>query len=96
MKKQMNYTSWIRLELLLVLVFVIFSAHNASSQKKLIEKFDARVFGTYTEDLDQFERFVRRAKASGATHINLSNEDLPLGYWQYDTPGDPYPSWVIT
>jgi len=40
--------------------------------------------------------FPKRAKQSGATHINLSNEDLPFAKWEYDTEDDPYPSWVFT
>jgi hypothetical protein len=62
----------------------------------LNNKFTKVVFGCYTTDLDDFEDFVKRAKQSGATHINLTNEDLPHATWQYDTPGDPYPAWVIT
>jgi hypothetical protein len=58
--------------------------------------FSKVIFGCRTENIQEFEKFVIRAKQSGATHINLCNEDLPKSYWQYDTPGDPYPSWVIT
>jgi hypothetical protein len=78
-----------------VLVLICFLTVQAQ-EHKLNEKFSKIVFGVYTENLKEFEDFVIRAKQSGATHINLTNEDLPLARWQYDTPGDPYPAWVIT
>ncbi len=80
--------------LLALLTVLTFSFVNAQTQ--LNEKFEKIVFGCYTESIEEFEDFAIRAKASGATHINLTNEDLPLGRWQYDVEGDPYPSWVIT
>ncbi|MCL4849881.1 MAG: hypothetical protein KJZ78_00680 [Bryobacteraceae bacterium] len=54
------------------------------------------IFGSPSANLADFERFVVRAAQSGATHINITAEDLPWSYWQYDMPGDPYPSWVIS
>jgi hypothetical protein len=60
------------------------------------DRFTKVVFGCYTTDLKDFERFATRAKKSGATHINITAEDLPWGSWQYDTPGDPYPTWNIS
>lgn len=66
------------------------------SQNIFNSKFDKIVFGCYAKDIKDFEEFVKWAKKSGATHINLSNEDLPFSKWEYDVENDPYPSWVIT
>ena len=78
-------------------LFILFIFGNSAfSQNSLNSKFDKIVFGCYTKDLNDFENFVKRAKQSGATHINLSNEDLPFSRWEYDVKEDPYPSWVIT
>jgi hypothetical protein len=74
-------------------VFMVSVSH---AQNQLNEKFEKIVFGVYTDNLADFEAFAIRAKQSGATHINITNEDLPLGRWQYDVEDDPYPSWVIT
>lgn len=59
-------------------------------------RFRKVVFGSPSADIQDFEAFATRAKQSGATHINITAEDLPWARWQYDTPGDPYPSWVIS
>ncbi len=72
-----------------LLLFFIFTENKALA-------FDKIIFGCATKDLADFESFVIQAKKAGATHINLSNEDLPWSYWQYDDPLDPYPSWVIS
>jgi hypothetical protein len=69
---------------------------NVSSQNSFSSKFEKIIFGCYAKDIKEFEDFAKRAKQSGATHINLSNEDLPFSRWEYDVPDDPYPSWVIT
>jgi hypothetical protein len=58
--------------------------------------FTKVVFASPTADLADFERFAVRAKESGATHITITAEDLPWSFWQYDTPDDPYPTWVIS
>lgn len=50
--------------------------------------------GTYA-DLADFEAFAVRAQASGATHIDIT-QSLPLAFWEYDRPNDPYPAWVIS
>lgn len=60
------------------------------------QAFTKVIFGSPSLDQDDFERFSDRARASGATHIIISAEDLPWSFWQYDTPGDPYPTWVIS
>lgn len=78
-------------------LFLFFIIRNTVfSQNSLNSKFDKIVFGCYAKDINDFENFVRRAKQSGATHINLSNEDLPFSRWEYDVKEDPYPTWVIT
>ncbi len=59
-------------------------------------KFKSVVFGCYSEDIEEFEQFALEAKESGATHIQINAEDLPLAYWQMEPPGDPYPAWVIS
>ena len=66
------------------------------SAARLADKFREVVFGSPSVDLSDFERFAARARQSGATHINITAEDLPWSFWQYDTPGDPYPAWVIS
>jgi hypothetical protein len=58
--------------------------------------FKSVIFGCHSENLAGFERFARRAKQSGATHIVLTAEDLPWAAWQMDTPGDPYPAWAMS
>lgn len=83
-------------QFLIQLFMVPFVASTTFSQPTFNSKFEKIVFGCYARDINDFEDFVRRAKASGATHINLSNEDLPFAKWEYDTEGDPYPSWVFT
>lgn len=56
--------------------------------------FDKIVFNSPYQDIEDFEDFVKKAKKVGATHINISNS-IPLAFWQYDTPGDPYPAWYV-
>ena len=72
-----------------LLLFCVFTENQVSAFEKII-------FGCATKNMADFESFVIQAKNAGATHINLSNEDLPWSYWQYDDPQDPYPSWVIS
>jgi hypothetical protein len=72
------------------------NGYNSFSQASFNSKFEKIVFGCYAKDINDFEDFATRAKKSGATHINLSNEDLPFSKWEYDVENDPYPSWVIT
>jgi len=75
--------------LFLLFLCSIFSFAKTGQYKNII-------FGCYTTDLNDFERFVVKAKEAGATHIQINAEDLPLAYWQMDPPGDPYPAWVIS
>jgi hypothetical protein len=78
-------------------IFLLFLfVDNSFSQNFFNNKFEKIVFGCYTKDINDFEVFVKRAKQSGATHINLSNEDLPFAKWEFDVENDPYPSWVFT
>lgn len=81
----------------LICLLLAFAARtNSSAQNSFNTKFEKIIFGCYASDIKDFERFVMRAKESGATHINLSNEDLPFAKWEYDVENDPYPSWVFT
>jgi len=73
---------------------VIFSGSKSTEDKTA--QFTKIIFGCFSTDLSDFEEFVKVAKNAGATHIILTAEDLPCSHWQYDTPGDPYPAWVIT
>ncbi len=88
MKKFLKY------QFIALILFI--NCFNSISQTTFNSKFEKVVFGCYAKDIADFEDFVKRAKQSGATHINLSNEDLPFSKWEYDTEGDPYPSWVFT
>ncbi|WP_221033186.1 hypothetical protein [Actomonas aquatica] len=56
--------------------------------------YEKVIFAGSYSDIHDFEAFAVRAQQSGATHIDVT-QDLPLAYWELDTPGDPYPSWVI-
>ena len=80
----------------LSIFFVFLFCYVCFSQSTFNTKFEKIIFGCYAKDIKDFEDFVNRAKKSGATHINLSNEDLPFSNWEYDVENDPYPSWVIT
>ncbi len=78
-------------------MFLLFvNGYYSFSQNTFNNKFKKIVFGCYTKDIKDFEDFVKRAKKSGATHINLSNENLPFSKWEYDVENNPYPVWVIT
>lgn len=56
--------------------------------------FEKIIFSSPYENRKDFEDFAKKAKEAGATHVNISN-DIPLAFWQYDTPGDPYPAWYV-
>lgn len=58
--------------------------------------FRTVIFGRYSDSIQSFEAFARRAKQSGATHIVITAEDLPWALWMLDTPGDPYPAWAMS
>ena len=66
--------------------------HNMNSTKAA----NKVIFGCYAANIDEFRAFALRAQQSGATHIILTAEDLPWARWQYDTPNDPYPSWIVS
>ena len=96
-KNLLNMTlSALSKSVLICLSLIFATRNNASAQNSFNSKFEKIVFGCYAKDIKEFEDFAKRAKQSGATHINLSNEDLPFSRWEYDVPDDPYPSWVIT
>ena len=71
----------------LFLIFISFST-RAADNKKII-------FSSYYKSPEDFEAFVIQAKNAGATHISISG-NLPRSFWQYDTPGDPYPGWTVS
>jgi hypothetical protein len=54
-----------------------------------------RIFESSYTDIADFAAFATRARASGATHIDITSS-LPWSFWEYDDPNDPYPSWVIS
>jgi hypothetical protein len=96
-KHLFKYKSMIQIKECVSWIFLLFLfVDNSFSQNSFNNKFEKIVFGCYTKDMKDFEVFVKRAKQSGATHINLSNEDLPFAKWEYDVENDPYPSWVFT
>ena len=43
------------------------------------QSFEKIVFGTYLENDEEFEDFVKMAKKEGATHINISG-NLPRSF----------------
>lgn len=75
------------------LLFFLLLSPSVFSQP---DKYKQVVFGCYTTDLDNFEEFVIESKESGATHVQINAEDLPLAYWEMTPVGDPYPAWAIT
>ena len=87
MRQVLNLIHVFVLSLLSIIVF-------SQSQPKH-SNYEKIIFGCQSETIQDFESFVISAKAQGATHINLVNKDIPLSYWQYDSPGDPYPAWAI-
>ena len=72
----------------------IWSTEAVGTEQQGLEKFEKVIFGTWTEDLVEFDSFVHHAKKLGATHIDVAI-NLPLAMWQFDTPGDPYPAWMV-
>jgi hypothetical protein len=71
----------------ILLLFITFATQGADNKKV--------IFSSYYRSPDDFEAFAAQAKKAGATHISIS-ECLPRSFWQYDTPGDPYPGWTVT
>ncbi len=85
---------WVRLFTLCLLFLAFFRTMDGAAENN--DQPDKIIFGCYSETLDHFENFSKRAKKSGATHIVVTAEDLPWARWQYDTPDDPYPAWAIS
>ncbi len=54
------------------------------------------IFGCYSQDMDEFSSFARKARALGASHITITAEDLPIAYHDLVPANDPYPAWIIT
>ena len=73
---------------------VLAAADWAVAEQAGLSKFETVIFSTFTRDIGDFESFVKQAKEHGATHIDVAT-NLPLAYWHFDTPGDPYPAWML-
>jgi hypothetical protein len=94
MKKKMNT------KIALILLFAVLSVITFNSQaqnpkgKKVDPDINSRSLeSTYVnEELKSFEAYVIKAKEIGATHVDITF-DIPPAFWQFDTPGDPYPVW---
>ena len=77
-------------------LLVLLIALSSDCLAKVPSQFVKVVFHGTTGDLGEFDQFAQRAKASGATHIEVTGMPYPFSYWQFDTPGDPYPAWAIS
>jgi hypothetical protein len=82
----------VKIQYFIIIVLLSFYSFSFGQTGKYINI----VFGCYTSNLNDFEKFAVQAKEAGATHIQINAEDLPLAYWQMNPPGDPYPAWVIS
>jgi hypothetical protein len=94
MKKKMNTrTALMLLSAALSVTTVDTQAQNLKG-KKTNPNIDSRSQeSTYAhEKLKSFEAYVIKAKEIGATHVDITF-DIPPAFWQFDTPGDPYPVW---
>ena len=80
---------------MLILCGLFLSGETLIAQD-VFSQYQKIVFGCFTKEDSSFESFSRRAKESGATHIALNAEDLPIAYWELEPENDPYPAWVIT
>ncbi|HEX2101459.1 MAG TPA: hypothetical protein VHF69_12385 [Candidatus Synoicihabitans sp.] len=60
-------------------------AQPSAAPAQLIVSMEAK-------DHAAFEQNAIRANALGATHVIIT-EDMPIAYWMFDSPGDPYPAW---
>ncbi len=76
-----------------LLILIFFLVLSAQLFGKIPAQYSKIIFSGTTTDLADFEKFVKRAKASGATHIDITGLPVPFSFWQFDTPGDPYPAW---
>jgi hypothetical protein len=71
----------------LLLLACLFITQTFAEGRKLL-------FSCPTENIREFEDFVVKAKALGATHIFVS--DLPKSRWQWEMDSsDPYPNWSM-
>ena len=94
MKKNMNT------KIALIVLFAVLSVIACDAQgqhpkgKKGKPNIDSRSQeSTYvSEELKRFEAYVIKAKDIGATHVDITFS-VPPAFWQFDTPGDPYPVW---
>jgi hypothetical protein len=82
---------------LLLILFWLFNARllaQTAPPPPQQKPFPVIIWNVETEDLAGFELAAQQAKAAGATHMVVSG-NLPTAFWEYDTPGDPYPAWYI-
>lgn len=74
-------------KILLLLLSCIIIPHILAAQRTMM-------FSCPTENISQFEEFVKMAKELGATHIFVS--DMPKSRWQWEMDlNDPYPNWSM-
>ncbi len=76
-----------------LIIFILLLTVNLNLFSKIPAQYTKIIFSGTTTDMADFEKFVKRAKASGATHIDITGLPIPFSFWQFDTPGDPYPAW---
>jgi hypothetical protein len=81
--------------LLLTIVLALLCGRTiAQTTRPQATPFQSIIWNAETEDLAGFERAAQQAKSAGATHMVVSG-NLPKAFWEFDTPGDPYPAWYI-
>jgi hypothetical protein len=96
MKKKMNT------KIALILLFAVLSVITFDTQaqnlkgKKVNPNINSRSQESayVNEKLKSFDAYVIKAKEIGATHVDITF-DIPPAFWQFDTPGDPYPVWYL-
>jgi hypothetical protein len=79
----------------LLLLLALLAAPATAADPPAAEKhFPMVIWNCRTDDLAGFERAAAQASKLGATHMVVTS-DLPYAFWEYDTPGDPYPAWYV-
>ncbi|MCE5270577.1 hypothetical protein LLH00_04765 [bacterium] len=79
-----------------VLLFCLLAAYgrSAAAESPAGSGIEKIVFNFHSSSLAEFEALARRAKAAGATHVDVS--ELPeKSWWQFPDRNDPYPQWVF-
>ena len=73
-----------------LVILALFISHCLLAQTQSSKMF----YSCPTDNINDFESFVVKAKALGATHIFVS--DLPKSRWQWEMNlNDPYPNWSM-